>query len=316
LVHIDLDGGRPDRSSLVALAAGRHVASSWGATLYAAVIIHDPDQRPSGDTAGATTAPIAGLSELERALVRYGSDKIVIALSDAPVSSLWGAVGAAWQGVLEHLRPRLVLFGADSPSATELAPRTGARIGARLLMRARAVGIDDVELRDRDGGYVRASDGGAAVVMIGRAKPPEVSDDDVDRLVLATPGGADPRIEVLDSLATSVANAASLVALGDDVVGDASLVASARRLAELLDAQLVGGAVASRAGVIAKDAIVEATTSLAPELCVTIGGAVFDVAGATSVIQIGATTNKHVDGILGGRADTGIAELVKRLEDA
>jgi len=49
LVHIDLDDAeRPDASSLIALAAGRHVASSWGATLYAAVIVHDP-AHPSVD---------------------------------------------------------------------------------------------------------------------------------------------------------------------------------------------------------------------------------------------------------------------------
>ena len=39
LVHIDLDGDRPHPSSVAALAAGRAVASSWGATLYAALVV-------------------------------------------------------------------------------------------------------------------------------------------------------------------------------------------------------------------------------------------------------------------------------------
>src|SRR5207342_725777 len=104
--------------------------------------------------------------------------KIVVAMTDTPVAPLWAAVGGAWQGILDHLRPRLVLFGADSPSAAELGPRTGARIGARLLMRARTLGGDDVELRDRDGGYVRVGDSGAAVALIGRADAIAVDEED------------------------------------------------------------------------------------------------------------------------------------------
>ena len=46
----------------------------------------------------------------------------------------------------------LAALAEHSPSAAELGPRTGARIGARLFMRARTLGGDDVELRDRDGG--------------------------------------------------------------------------------------------------------------------------------------------------------------------
>ena len=36
-------------------------------------------------------------------------------------------------------------------------------------LRARASGIDDAELRDRDGGYARTRDGGAAVALVRRA---------------------------------------------------------------------------------------------------------------------------------------------------
>ena len=230
LVHIDLDGGRPDPSSLLALAAGRHVASSWGATLYAAVIVYDTSEHTPASSARVVAGKtVPGLDETEATLGRIGADKIIVALSDVEVVPLWGVIGNAWQTVLDHLRPRLVLFGADSPSAAELAPRTGARIGARLLRRARAIGIDDVELRDRDGGYARVSDGGAAVAMIGRADPTPAADEDVDLVVLAAPGGADPRVEVVDVTTAEVARARIVViVLGDEVATDPKLVAKAR----------------------------------------------------------------------------------------
>ena len=201
LVHIDLDGDRVSGSSLIALAAGRQLASSWGATLYAALIAHDPDARGAADSTGqvVNAAKVPGIDAVETQLAKGGADKIVVALTDAVVSPLWATVGTAWQGVIDHLRPRLVLFGADAPSAAELAPRTGARIGARLLLRARTTGGDEVELRDRDGGYVRASDGGAAVALIGRATEVPGGDDDVDVVVLALPGGVDERVEIAGS---------------------------------------------------------------------------------------------------------------------
>src|SRR6185369_15711146 len=127
----------------------------------------------------------------------------VVVLIDTPIVPLWSMLGTAWQGVLDHLRPRLVVFGADAPSAAELGPRTGARIGARLFLRARALGTEEVELRDRDGSYVRMTDSGAAVVLIGSAPrttapatPGAHGDDDIDVMVLTSPGGIDPRIEL------------------------------------------------------------------------------------------------------------------------
>lgn len=324
LVHIDLDDAeRPDASSLVALAAGRHVASSWGATLYAAVVVHDP-AHPSLDATSeevlTTTMPnLPKIGMVEDMLAHGGADKVVVAVSRAPVEPLWAAVGNAWQGVIDHLRPRLVLFGADAPSAAELGPRTAARIGARLLLRARASGIDDVELRDRDGGYARASDGGAAVAMIGRAARFAVLEDaDVDVVVLAVPGAADSRLELVATAPADAAqSAATVIVLGDDVAGDPKVIASAKQLAVLINAHLVGGSAAVRAGAIEKRAVVDRATPLAPELCVTIGNAQVDVAGATSVIKIGATpTNRvtFVDGALPGLADVGLAELVAKLE--
>ena len=318
LVHIDLDGTRACASSLIALAAGRQLASSWGATLYAALIAHDPDAQGAADTTGKilNAAKVPGIEELETQLAQGGADKIVVALTDAVVAPLWAAVGTAWQGVIDHLRPRLVLFGADAPSAAELAPRTGARIGARLLLRARTTGGDEVELRDRDGGYVRASDGGAAVALIGRASEVPHGDEDIDVVVLALPGGVDERIEIAGSTPAEVAHTlGAVVVIGDDAAKDPKVVANASTLAQRLGGVLVGGADAVRGGAVAAGGVVDRTTPLAPELCVMIGGAQADVAGATSLIKIGAQPGKLVDGALPGTVDLGLAALVERLED-
>jgi len=316
LVHIDLDGDRPHPSSLVALAARRHVASSWGATLYAALIARDDTAKSSPDSTAqvVTTAQMPGLEGIEAVLARGGADKIVVAMTDAPVAPLWAAVGGAWQGILDHLRPRLVLFGADSPSAGELGPRTGARIGARLLMRARTLGGDDVELRDRDGGYVRVSDSGAAVALIGRADAIAVDEEDIDVVVLALPGGADSRIEVASMEAGEVAQTTrALVVLADDIAADGHAVADAKRLAELLDAQLVGGKAA--ASIVGPSGVIERTTPLAPDLCVAVGNIALDLAGSTSYVRIGASGGKTVDAALSGLPAAGVAELAKRLEE-
>jgi len=298
LVHIDLEGDRPHRSSLVALAAGRQLASSWGATLYAALIAKDA----------------ADLDAVEAALAKDGADKIVIATTDVPLAPLWSAGGTAWQAVLDQLRPRLVLFGADAPSAPELAPRTGARIGARLLMRARTLGGDEVELRDRDGGYVRTSDGGAAVALIGRASECPSGDDDADVVVLEARGGADPRIDLAGAAPAGVAHTCgTVVALGEDAAKDPAIVASANKLAQQLGAILVGPAEAARAGAVAPGAIVDRQSPLAPELCVAVGDAKVDLAGSTSLIKIGAQPGKLVDGALPGSVETGLAALVQKL---
>lgn len=298
LVHIDLEGDRPDRSSLVALAAGRQVASSWGATLYAALIARDA----------------AGHEAAQAALARGGADKVVIVTTTVAIAPLWAAVGEAWQTVLDTLRPRLVLFGADAPSAPELAPRTGARIGARLLMRARTLGLDEVELRDRDGGYVRASDGGAAVALVGRASERPTGEDDADVVVLEATGAADPRIELAGAAPAGVAHTCgAVVALGEDAAKDAKVVASARELAQQLGAVVVGGAEAARAGAVAPGGVVDRQTPLAPELCVAIGAAHVDLAGATSLIKIGAKPGKLVAGALPGPIEPGLAALVQKL---
>jgi hypothetical protein len=310
LVHIDLDGDQPHPSSLVALAAGRQVASSWGATLYAALILHDDDGGAGPDSVvNATKA--ATMESLEQTLSRGGADKLVIAMTDVTVAPLWAFVGNAWQGVIDHLRPRLVLFGADSPSASELAPRTGARIGARLLNRARTVGGDEIELRDRDGGQVRIGDSGAAVALVGRAEKmpaPSAQDADIDVVVLALPGGADANVELVGTEPAPLAHAmGTLVAIGDDVAKNPKVVADATKLATMLGASLIGGAAGATP--------VERTTPLAPELCIAIGNAALDLAGSVSVVKIGAPNDKAIDGALPAPADVSLASLVKHLED-
>ena len=315
LVHIDLDGDSPHASSIVALVAGRHIASSWGATLYAAVIAHDPNERESPEsTLQIAASNVAGLDELQTKLARAGSDKVLVAVTDVPITPLWSSVGTAWQGILDHLRPRLVLFGADSPSAAELGPRTGARIGARLLLRALAAGVEDVELRDRDGGYVRVGDSGAAVVLVGAAPAPVFADDDADFTSLAF-ANVETRVELTGTAPADVQHTRVLIAIGDDVLAEPGLAGSANRLAMLLGARVVGHPAAVRAGVIEPGAALDRNAPLAPELCIVVGTPVIDLAGATSVVRIGGTGNpKNVDGALPGLAGFGLAELVRVLE--
>jgi electron transfer flavoprotein alpha subunit len=320
LVHIDLDADRPHPSSMMALAAGRAVASSWGATLYAALVAHDPAERAAPDSTARVVAAarVPGIAAIQSTLARAGADKVVVAVTDAPVAPLWSAVGTSWQCVLDHLRPRLVLFGADAPSAAELGPRTAARIGARLLMRARATAGDHVELRDRDGGCARASDGGAAVVLVGTARAAAGrGEDDIDLVVLVSPGGADPRVEVAGTCPAELAHTgAPIVAIGDDVAHDAGVVQSAVRLARVLGARVVGGAGAASAsaGAIAPGAVVDRGAALAPELCIAVGVPSVDLAGSAGLVRIGSAGGKGVDGALTGPAGQSLDDLVRALE--
>lgn len=316
LVHIDLDGERPHPASIAALAAGRAVASSWGATLYAALVLQDPDQRAAPETTGkvSTSTALQGADAIRESLARAGADKVVIALTETPVAPLWSAVGGAWATVLDHLRPRLVLFGADSPSAAELGPRTGAKIGARLLLRARILGGEEVELRDRDGGYVRASDTGAAVALIGGIHHVVRGVEAVDLVVLGAPGSADSRIELVGTAAAEVSHTrGAIVAIGDDVATDAAIARDAVRLAALLGAPLVGGSAAARAGSVAPGGVIERGAALAPDVCIVIGSVALDLAGATSLVRIGSAGGKGVDGALTGPVEQSVADLCRVL---
>jgi hypothetical protein len=320
LVHIDLDGDRPHASSLVALAAGRAVASSWGATLYAAVIVHDP-RRGNGSAVPGAALRVPGDSKaaeaMRRALAHGGADKIVVALTSAPIVPLWAALGAAWQGVLDHLRPRLVLFGADAPSAGELGPRTGARTGARLFLRARAIASDDVELRDRDGGYVRAGDGGAAVALIGAAPRLEPhGHDDIDVMVIAPPGGADPTIELAGTSPAELAHTTgAILAIGDEAAGDPDIASAARLLALRLGAHVVGSAAAATAGAVEAGAVVERGAALAPGLCIAVGLPAIDISGSASLVRIGTAGGKGVDAAVTGPIAASLVELARIVGD-
>ena len=320
LVHIDLDGARPHASSLQALAAGRVVASSWGATLYAAVIVHDPARRTGEQPSGVAAARVPGdaraINAVRTALARGGADKIVVAKTEAPIVPLWSALGPAWQAVLDQLRPRLVVFGADAPSAIELGPRTAARIGARLFLRARAIGADEVELRDSDGSYVRASDSGAAVVLIGAA--PRLAahgEDDIDVMVLSPAGGADPRVELVSTAPAELAHTTgTLIAISDDAAGEPDIARATQRLAKVLGAHVVGSERAASAGVVGPGAVIERGAPLAPQLCVAVGVPAIDVAGAASLVRVGSAGGKGVDGALTGPIAPNLAELARALE--
>jgi len=319
LVHIDLDGARPHASSLQALAAGRAVASSWGATLYAAVIVHDPARRTSesvvpGVAAFRLPGEVRVIEAVRTTLARGGADKIVVAKTPAPIEPLWSTLGPAWQAILDHLRARMVVFGADAPSAPELGPRTAALLGARLLLRAHAVPGDHVELRDGDGGHVRAGDSGATVALIGSApRLAPHSEDDIDVMVLAPAGAADPRIELVGSApAELVHTTGAVIAIGDDAAGDPEIARAAAQLAAALGASVVGSAAA--AGAVTSGAVVPPGTALAPALCVTIGVPPVDLAGATSVVQIAAAGGTGGDATLNGPVAANIAELARALE--
>lgn len=304
LVHIDLDGDRPHAASLAALAAGRLVASSWGATLYAALVVHDSSDRGAPDSTAqvVSTGNMPALDGTQELLARAGADKIVVALTDVMPTPLWATVGGAWQGVLDHLRPRIVLFGAESPSSAELAARTAARLGARFLMRARAIGVEDVELRDRDGGYVRSSDSGAAVAVIGGPQPAAGCDEDVDLVMLVMPGSADDRVELLGSQPAELSHlTGAIVALGEDAAADAAIAKNARKLAAALGAPVVSPPTIAR------------TTPLSPEVLIAIGTVNVDIAGATSLIRISPTAGKQVDGALTGPIGSSLIELVDAL---
>ncbi|HEY4178192.1 MAG TPA: hypothetical protein VGM90_15200 [Kofleriaceae bacterium] len=303
LVHIDLDGDRLDRSSLSALAAGRAVATSWGATLYAALLVH------------GTPAARLSAEKHQAELGRFGADKVVLALSDTPLVPLWSALAGAWQAVLDQLRPRLVLFGADAASATELAPRTGARLGARLFMRARPLGGDDVELRDRDGGYVRSTDSGAAVVLVGGSHRTSPGDSGVDILTIAAAEPADSRVELVGTAAIDVVHSTGvIVALDDASAADPQIATEATKLAHLLGGTLVGGPQAARDKVIATTNVIDHNAPLAPELCIAIGTPAVDLAGVTSLVRIGPITGLHGRG-LDGALPAPIARSLQQLRD-
>ena len=162
---------------------------------------------------------------------------------------------------------------------------------------------------------MRVGDSGAAVVLVGQAPPTSIGEDDIDLAVLPTTGGADSRIEVVGSTPVELAQTCgAVVAIGDDVIVDPAIATDARRLADQLGAILVGNTAAVRAGIVEPGALVDRGTPLAPELCVVIGTIHLDLAGATSIVRIGTTGGKAIDGALPPPIADNLAELVKRLD--
>src|SRR5690606_19412777 len=111
----------------------------------------------------------------------------------------------------------------------------------------------------------------ASVVLVGAAGAAPARapcDEDIDLGVLAAPGGADPRVEVIGTSPAELAHARPvIVALGDAAAQDPDVVRGAARLARALGAQVIGGAGAARAGAVEPGAIAERGAPLAPELC-------------------------------------------------
>jgi hypothetical protein len=170
--------------------------------------------------------------------------------------------------------------------------------------------------------------------MIGSAPvlppiPESHGHDPVEMIVLSVPGGGDARVELAGSAPAEIAHTSgALVALGDDVAGDAKIVADAKRLAAALGGAVVGGREAARVGAISAGGVLDKRTAIAPELCVQVGAVPLELAGASCVIRIGgrkradtssgapssAGTAKAVDGSIDGSPGDALAELVERLE--
>jgi hypothetical protein len=54
--------------------------------------------------------------------------------------------------------------------------------------------------------------------------------------------------------------------------------------------------------------------AFAPDLCITVGKAQLDLAGSTSLVKIGSSATKNIDGALANVA--AVSDLVKRLEES
>jgi hypothetical protein len=304
LVHIDFDGDRLHPSSLVALATGRTLASTWGATLYAALIVHDGN--PGDDLAAGSTANLPGVARYQSDLSAAGADKVVVATTRANLAPLWSALGGAWSVVLAHIHPRLVLFGADAPAAGELGPRTAARLSARFLSRARAVTRDQlVELRDHGGGYARESDSGATVALVGGRRAASMGSANADLLLVVADSAGDPNVEIVRSAPADVtATSRAVIALDETATVDAALNPDVMRLATLFDAPIV------RAGQLPP------TSPLAPDLIISLGTPAIDVAGASAVVRIAGASSKNVDAALPAPLGEHASKLRHALEDA
>src|SRR5690349_13104585 len=160
LVHIEADGDHPTPASLAALGEGRRVASSSGATLYAAVVVN-------GELSNGRRDEILG------DLGRHGADKVVFVNSPAPPEPvLWATVGNALVAACEHLRPALTLLPASAGSHD---------LGARLATRLGAAYVEGPALEQGPRGEIVLSR-----PVYGGAWRRRTSLDDLDRAVVVT----------------------------------------------------------------------------------------------------------------------------------
>jgi electron transfer flavoprotein alpha subunit len=202
LVHIEADNDLPTPASLAALGEGRRVASSSGATLYAAVVV-------TGEV------PATRRDELLGALGRHGADKVVFVSSTSTVQPvLWATVGAALATACEHLRPALTLLPASSGSHD---------LGARLATRLGAAYVEGPALEQGPRGEIVLSR-----PVYGGAWRRRTSLDDLDRAVVVTlPPGRRPASGLDDAevlfLETRSPGDTTVKLLGEDADDGATL---------------------------------------------------------------------------------------------
>lgn len=243
LVHIEADGDTPTLASLAALGEGRRVASSSGATLYAAVVIaSEGGDYPAIGRNGE--APHAALVE---ALGEHGADKVVFVTATGAVQPvLWATVGNALAAACHHLRPALTLLPASAGSHD---------LGARLATRMGAAYVDGPILEEGPRGEIvlsRPVYGGtwrrrmplddldrAVVVTLPPGRAPARGADDAEVMFLELRTAGDERVRMLGVEAddgVAISHASVVVVAGGGVTRETWPLVE--QLAGVLGAQL------------------------------------------------------------------------------
>ncbi|HEY3357492.1 MAG TPA: FAD-binding protein [Polyangia bacterium] len=211
LVYIELDGDRPLPASLAALALGRRIASTLGATNYALL--------------PCAARPSYGDDDAIAVLSRHGADKVLLAthakLAGPPLSVTHGPVVVA---ACTALPPTLVLF-ASTAGARDIAPRLAAQLAAAYLAEPHVSLEPDGSLvltRATHGGRtlrrLRAQDLERPLVLtLDPGQPPRPTGDEEAEVVVLPPTGAGDGFEELErhaETAPSLASARVVVGAG------------------------------------------------------------------------------------------------------
>lgn len=118
LVYIRTEGVRATPASIEALGEARRIASTLGASVYAAAAVQSAPE---------------SCDEIISQIGKAGADKIVLvhvdSLSDP---ALWATRGEALVTAAARIRPLLVVFSGES-FGRDIAPRLAARIGGVYL---------------------------------------------------------------------------------------------------------------------------------------------------------------------------------------